>query len=370
MNFLQEKIASVKVHLVSQKVSGNFTDATRSVETIGFLIVRITTESGVEGFGMTYHEVGGEAIKVLIEKNIAPKLIGADPFETEMIWNQMFGYLRGVGRKGLMYCALSAIDIALWDIKGKALNVPLYKLWGGGKTELPVYASGGWTSYSDDELVEEIGQMVAAGYTMVKFKVGVEEGRNLKRDLVRVGKVRDAIGPDIGIMLDANNCWDSATGARFANMVKDLDIMFLEEPVFADDIHGLRKYKLATDLPLATGEHEYTRYGCRDLLMNDAADIVQLDGTRAGGFSEMLKVMALTEAWNVKFAPHAMEYLHMHLLATATNGLFLEKLLLFEEITYSVFKNVPKPVNGMITVPQLPGMGLELDMDFIKDREE
>ncbi|MDO4323599.1 MAG: mandelate racemase/muconate lactonizing enzyme family protein [Lachnospiraceae bacterium] len=365
------KIRDIKVHLVSQPVTGGFSDATRKVECIGFTIVRVITEDGIEGFGVTYHEVGGEATKMLIEKNIAPKLIGRDPFETEVIWNEMFGYLRGVGRKGLMFCALSAVDIALWDLKGKIVDMPLYKMFGGTQTKVPVYGSGGWTSYSDDELVAEMVSLVKdEGYQTIKFKVGVEGGQNPTRDVVRVRKVREAVGPDIGILLDANNCWDAATGARFANRVKDYDILFLEEPVFADDIPGLKRYKSSTDLPLATGEHEYTKYGARDLLINGCADIVQLDGTRAGGFTEMLKIGALTQAFNVKFAPHAMENIHIHLVSAFNNAPFLERLKLFEGITENTYLDAPKPVNGFMTIPDLPGLGLKLNMDFINEHDE
>lgn len=363
-------IRDVKVHLVSMEVKGKFADATRKVETIGYTIVRVTTDDGIEGFGVTYHEVGGEATKMLIEKNIAPRIIGKDPFETEVIWQDMFQYLRGVGRKGLMFCALSAVDIALWDLKGKILDIPLYRLWGGNQTKVPVYGSGGWTSYTDDELVEEMKEIVSRGYKMIKFKVGYNGGQSPSRDVERVRKVREAIGPDIGIMLDANNCWDAATGARFANRVKDYDIMFLEEPVFADDIPGLNRFKQSTDLPLASGEHEYTKFGARDLIMHNAADIVQLDGTRAGGFTEMLKVAALTQAWNLKFAPHAMENIHIHLVSACPNALFLERLLLFEEITRNVYDGAPEPVDGYMTIPDAPGLGLKLNMDFINEHDE
>lgn len=366
------KIKDIKVHLVSQPITGGFADATRKVECIGFTIVRITTEDGIEGFGVTYHEVGGEATKVMIEKNIAPKLIGRSPFETEKLWQEMFGYLRGVGRKGLMFCAYSAIDIALWDLKGKILDMPLYKMFGGTETRIPVYGSGGWTSYTDDELVEEmVGLVKDDGYTTIKFKVGVDGGMSPNRDLVRVQKVREAVGPEIGIMLDANNCWDAATGARFANRVKDLGILFLEEPVFADDMPGLRKYKYSTDLPLATGEHEYTKWGARDLLLHTGADYIQCDGTRAGGFTEMLKIGALTQAFNVKFAPHAMENIHIHLISALHNAPFLERLKLFEGITENIYLDAPKPVDGYMTVPEnMPGLGLELNMDFINEYDE
>lgn len=364
------KITNVDVHLVSSPVTGGFTDATRKVETIGYTIVRITTDEGLVGVGVTYHEVGGEAIRSLITKNMAPKLIGRDPLATEDIWHEFFHYLRGVGRKGLMFCALSAIDIALWDLKGKIFNTPLYRLLGGSKTRIPVYASGGWTSYTDDELVEEAQGMVSQGYSMIKFKVGVEGGTNTRRDIKRVAKVRSAVGDDIKIMIDANNCWDAAAAIQFANNVREYDIAWLEEPVFADDIKGLARFRRGTDIPLATGEHEYTKFGARDLLLNEAADIVQVDGARAGGYTEMLKIAAMCEAWNVKFAPHAMENMHIHLFGALDNALYLERLLMFEEITAKVFPEATLPVDGFMDIPDLPGLGLEPDMDFVNAHDE
>lgn len=363
--FVSERIENVTVHLVSAPVAAGLEDATRKVESIGFTIVRIETSSGIEGIGVTYHEVGGEATKLLIDTAIAPRLIGRDPFDTEVLWSEFFSYLRGVGRKGLTFGALSAVDIALWDIKGKALGLPLYKLFGGGRTSVPVYASGGWTSYSDGRLVEEVQMMIDRGYSTVKIKVGVEGGTNPGRDVARVRKLREAVGPDIRILLDANNCWDAATAVRFANRVADYDPYLLEEPVFADDIPGLARFKRGTDIPLGTGEHEYTRFGVRDLLLAGAADIVQADGTRAGGFTEMLKIAALTQAWNVGFAPHAMENIHLHLVAAMPNGLFLERLLLFEDVTARVFADAPLPVKGEMHIPDLPGLGLNLDLDYV-----
>lgn len=367
---LQHKVAKVDVHLVSYPVSGNFADSTRTVETVGYTVVRITTDQGLEGLGITYHEVGGEATVALIQRNMAPRLIGRDPFETEVLWQEFFNYLRGVGRKGLTFCALSAIDTALWDLKGKILGMPLYRLLGGNKTTVPVYSSGGWTSYSDEELVAEMTDMVGQGYNTIKFKVGVEGGTNPRRDRERVRKVRDAVGPDIKLLLDANNCWDAATAVQFANTVREYDILLFEEPVFADDIPGLARFKHGTDIPLATGEHEYTKFGARDLLLAGAADIVQMDGARVGGITEMLKIAALTQAWNVKFAPHAMEHMHLHLVSAIPNALFLERLRLFEDITKHTFVDAPNPVNGTMTIPDLPGLGLELNMDFIRDHDE
>jgi D-galactarolactone cycloisomerase len=365
---MEHRIADVQVHLVSEPVTTGFADATRKVESIGYLIVRIRTDRGLEGIGLTYHEVGGEATRSVIEVNMAPRLLGKDPLATEDIYADFVQYLRGVGRKGLTFCAQSAVDIALWDLKGKIFDLPLYRVLGGSRTRVPVYASGGWTSYSDEELVEEARGMVAQGYRMIKLKVGVEGGRNPRRDVARVAKVRDAIGPDVALMLDANNCWSAATAAQFANRLRDLDIEFLEEPVFADDIPGLAKFKRSTDLPLATGEHEYTKYGARDLLLHEAVDILQLDGGRAGGYTEMLKVAAMAQAWNIPVAPHALEHMHLHLVAAVPNALFVERLLLFEPLTANTFIDPPRPDGGYIDVPNRPGLGLTLNMDYINDQ--
>jgi L-alanine-DL-glutamate epimerase-like enolase superfamily enzyme len=365
---MTDRIRHIDVHLVSMPVGGGLTDATRTVEEIGFLLVRVLTEQGREGIGVTYHEVGGEAVRELINRNMAHRLIGRDPLETEVIWWEFFHYLRGVGRKGLMYCALSAIDIALWDLKGKIVGLPVSRLLGSNRTSVPVYASGGWTSYDDDQLVDEMMMIVKRGYKALKFKVGVEAGQNINRDVVRVRKVREAIGPDVKILVDANNCFDAATAVQLANRIRDYDITLFEEPVFADDIPGLSRFRRGTDIPLATGEHEYSKFGVRDLLLNEAADIVQADGARAGGYTEMLKIAALTQAWNVKFAPHAMENIHLPLMAALPNGFMLERLLMFEELTARTFKDAPVPQDGMMHVPDLPGLGLTLDMDFIRSQ--
>jgi L-alanine-DL-glutamate epimerase-like enolase superfamily enzyme len=364
---LHHRIAAVDVHLVALPVAAGFADATRKVECVGYTIVRVRTDQGLEGIGLTYHEVGGEATRSLIQYDIAPKIIGRDPMDTEVIWNELFNYLRGVGRKGLTFCAISAVDIALWDLKGKILDLPLYRLLGGGRTKVPVYASGGWTSYDDDELVAEMQDMVGQGYTHIKFKVGVDGAMNPQRDALRVRKVREAVGPEVRLLLDANNCWDAATAVKFANIVREYDIFLFEEPVLADDIPGLARFRRGTDIPLATGEHEYTKFGVRDLILAEAADIVQVDGARAGGFTEMLKIAAMTQAWNLKIAPHAMEHMHLHLVSVAPNALFLERLRLFENVTNAVFIDPPMPVAGHMDIPQEPGLGLRLNMEFITE---
>lgn len=365
---MQHKIADISVHLVSTQVPPGFADSTRKVETLGYTLVRVRTDQGLEGIGITYHEVGGEATKCLIDHDIAPRLIGRDPLQTEAFWNEFFAYLRGVGRKGLAFCALSAVDIALWDLKGKIAGLPLWRLFGAASDEVDAYASGGWTSFSDEQLAADSAAKVARGYKWVKVKVGVEGGRNPRRDLKRMRLVRDAIGPEAGLLIDANNCWDAATAIQFANQVRDCNIGFLEEPVFADDIPGLARFRRGTDIPLATGEHEYTRWGVRDLLLAEAADVVQADITRVGGFTEMLKIAALTQAWNLRFAPHAMEYVHMHLVAALPNAMFIERLDIFEPLNAALFPTAPVPIGGRLRLPDLPGLGLVPDWDVVRSQ--
>ena len=163
------RISNVEVYLVERAVKGNFADSTRNVETIGYAVTVVTLDNGLYGVGLTYHEVGGEAIREFVLRALKPKLLGRSPFETEAIWEECFHYIRGVGRKGLAFCAYSSVDIALWDLKGQLLDMPLYKLLGGTKKKIPIYASGGWTSYSCEELVEEAREMVRRGYTMIKL---------------------------------------------------------------------------------------------------------------------------------------------------------------------------------------------------------
>ena len=363
---MTHKIADVNVFYVSTSDCAGVGDSTLRYDKACMAVVEIRTDSGLSGYGITIKdEIAG-----LIRNTIKPILMGKDPVNTEDIWQEMFLNIRGSGRKGLSLVAISVVDIALWDLKGKILGLPVHRLLGGGKRFIPTYASGGWTSYTLDELLAEMKSFVDLGYSTIKMKVGVELGRNIKEDSRRVHAVRDMVGPDIDIIIDANNVWDSGTAVRFAEMVRDCDIAAFEEPVCADDIPGLGRIRSSINIPVATGEHEYTKYGMRDLLAGKAVDIVQIDATKAGGITEMVKVSAMCQAWNLLFAPHCFEIVHMHLLSAAPNAFKLEKLFLFNGIMRRCIKNYPEPVNGILEIPDLPGMGLEFDMEWIMQNNE
>lgn len=363
------KITGIDVYIIRHVMDGKLADPTRKVEAVGYVVVDVATDQGLHGYGITYDEQGAEAIREFIKHVFEPRMKGRNPLDSAVLYEENFHLFRGVGRKGLAFCAYSAVDLALWDLKGKILGLPVYKLLGGGRNVVPVYASGGWSSYTVDELVGEATMAVSRGYNAVKIKVGVEGGRNPSEDLRRVKAVREAIGPGVKLMLDANNIWTSGTAVRFANQVKEYDILFFEEPVPADDMPGLARFRRGTDVPLATGEHEYTRFGVRDLVVAGAVDVLQVDATKCGGYTETLRMNAIAQAWNITFAPHAMEHMHMHLLAAAPNGAFLERLLMFEPVVEKTFVNPPAPVNGMLRLPDGPGLGLEYKLDEIREMQ-
>ena len=310
------KIRDIKVHLVSRPITGGFADATRKVETVGFTVVRVITDDGTEGFGVTYHEVGGEATKLMIEKNIKPRLIGRDPFETEVIWNELVAYLRGVGRKGLMFCALSAIDIALWDLKGKILGMPLYKLFGGEQTKIPVYGSGGWISYTEQELVDEVVDYKKRGFQAVKIKVGHPD---MNEDVERLTKVREVVGNDLKIMMDANQGMDVPSAIKLVNAVEHLNIHWFEEPVVNTDFEGYASIHSKTRVSLAMGEREYNTVALRELIGRRAIDLWQPDIIRLGGVEEWIRSAALADAYNIPVLPHYYKDYDVPLLATVRN---------------------------------------------------
>lgn len=363
---MPHRIANVEVFDVSTSDCAGVGDSTLRYDKACMTIVEIETDQGLKGHGITIQD----EMAALIVKKLKPILIGRDPIDTEDLWNEMLLSVRGSGRKGLCLVAISVLDIALWDLKGKILGIPIHKLFGGSRRFIPTYASGGWTSYSLDELLSEMKSFVDLGYDTVKMKVGVDLGKNIREDARRVRAVRDLVGDSTDIIIDANNVWDSGTAVRFYELIRDLDIAAFEEPVCADDIPGLARVRASCNIPLATGEHEYTKFGMRDILAGHAADIVQLDATKAGGYTEMLKVAGMTQGWNLLFAPHCFEIIHMHLLSAASNAFKLEKLFLFNGIMRRCIKNYPEPVKGMLEIPDRPGLGLDFDMDWIRENNE
>jgi L-alanine-DL-glutamate epimerase-like enolase superfamily enzyme len=323
----------------------------------GGLFVHIRTDAGLEGLG-----VGIATSRAIIQDTLTRLLVGQDPLAHEKLWEDMFWRVRGFGRKGVAFSAISSVDIALWDLKAKIFGVPLYRLLGPYTDTVPIYGSGGWTSFTEDELVREQVGYVERGIPRVKMKVAKDFGRSEAEDLRRLAAVRKAVGDNVEIFVDANNGFYAKQAIGFARRMRDYDVHWFEEPVLADDIAGLAAIARAIDIPVATGEHEYTKYGFKELISQGGADIVQPDVGRVGGVTEWMKVAHMAHAFNLPVAPHAVQLVHLHLACATPNLKVVEYLGVSEETDRIFYTEFPEPKNGMWSpYPDRPGLGLELN---------
>ena len=324
------------------------------------LFVQIHTDENVTGLGVGIAHPG---VRVTIDKTLKSLLIGEDPFAIERLWERMFWRVRSYGRKGIAFCAISAVDIALWDLKAKALGLPLYRLLGPYQERVPIYGSGGWTHFDERELVEEqTGYIERLGVRAVKMKVAKDFGRSEREDVRRLAAVRQAVGDEVEVLIDANNGYYAKQAIGMAKRFEDYNVGWFEEPVLADDIQGLAEIARAISIPVATGEHEYLKYGFKDLIARGGADIVQPDVGRVGGVTEWMKVAHLAHAFNLPVAPHAFQLVHLHLACATPNLRIVEYLGVSEEGDRVWYTEFPRPKDGWwAPYPDRPGLGLELD---------
>jgi L-alanine-DL-glutamate epimerase-like enolase superfamily enzyme len=361
------KITQIRTTRLHDPEGGVFQDATMPRPGAGglpWMFVELATDAGITG--ISYSE-GAGPVRSLIHDQLSDLIVGADPFETEKLWTNMFWRTRGNGRKGVAFQAISAVDNAVWDIKAKALGVPLYRLLGSAHDRVPVYGSGGWTHYTEKELVREQMSFVERGFPRTKMKVARDFGRAEKEDIARLAAIRKTLGDDVTIFVDANNGYYAKQAIRMAAAFKDYDIGWFEEPVLADDIPGLASIAKAISIPVATGEHEYTKYGFRDLITAGAADIVQADVGRVGGVTEWMKIAHLAAAFNLPIAPHAYALLHLHPAMATPNLMVVEMLDIEWQPMMKWLIDPPHPENGQWTPdPDRPGNGIELNPSAVK----
>ncbi len=298
-------IRKVTCHVVAAPVEQPFTSSRGWLyKTRGSCIVEIETADGIVGWGECY---GPSAVaKSFIDTQYGPRIVGRDPFDVEVIWEDLYNRIKDYGTKGMAIAALSGIDIALWDIIGKVCGKPIHKLIGGAhRTEVTSYATGLYFIDMDrlvDEAVEEARGYVEAGFVAIKMKIGLGSP---KLDIERVAAVRKAIGDDIRLMVDANHCFTVPQAIRIGRELEKLDVEWFEEPISPEDIDGYVEVTRALDIAIAGGENEFTRWGFRDLVVRKAMDIVQPDVCAAGGISECRKIATLAMAHGVECVPHA-----------------------------------------------------------------
>jgi L-alanine-DL-glutamate epimerase-like enolase superfamily enzyme len=299
------KITAAESFVVRYEVPRAVTDAVNQATHVCFAGVIITTDDGLQGTGFTTTLGAGElAIKEVIDRHYAPLLIDADPLCHQRIWEQLYwSAAHWAGRAGVTQMALAAVDIALWDIKAKAAGLPLWKLVGGHKDgAVDSYnTDGGWLNFELPRMIDEMMAMVEAGWPAVKMKIGRP---NPREDLARVTAVREALGPDVDLMVDVNQGWDLTTAVTWAPRYDELHLRWLEEPLDPDDVSGHARLAAATKTPIALGEHVYSRTAFRDFIERGGIGYVQADVTRLGGITEWLAVAEMAQAHHLPVVPH------------------------------------------------------------------
>jgi L-alanine-DL-glutamate epimerase-like enolase superfamily enzyme len=349
-------------------------------------LVEIETDAGHVGLGEAKAAVGNlgnyAALVTVIREELTPALIGRDPRDITAIWELLYNGSRAhyalregrtfptVGRRGITMSAISGIDIALWDLLGQSLGQPLWRLLGGQcRDRVPAYASGGWAPVG--QIGKQLLQYVERGHRAVKMRVGLQD-RSVDDSAARVREVRETLGPDVSIMVDAHGTWSVREAQRFARKVEACDLGWLEEPVSPENVSGQAEVRRSTDIPIAAGESEQTRFAFRDLIGAGAVDVCQPDLAIAGGITESLRICALAATHGLTVAPHlwggaVLFAAGLHLCVATPCANILEysrgENPLLNDLTEEGFDLR----DGHVLAPERPGLGLTLRRDFLRE---
>lgn len=343
---------------------------------VGDVVVEIETDAGITGVGHGNWATG--AISTIVDETLSKFLIGEDPRERERLWDIMYRATIPFGRKGAAIEAISAVDLALWDIAGKAADKPVYELLGGPVTDsIPCYASN-LHPVDLDTLEREARQYVEEGFDAMKlrFKHGPAAGRQgMEANEQVVKTVRDVVGDEIELAGDAYMGWSVKYAKRMVTRLEPYDMAWVEEPVIPDDIDGYSAVRKAAPMPISGGEHEFTRWGYKELLERGAVDILQPDVHRCGGLTELLRIDAMASAYDVPVIPHTGTNPHLHFIAASTNAPMAEYFPIPDwylegrekESTYAdaIYAEPPQAEDGELALPPGPGIGATLNNEAI-----
>ncbi|CAN5358770.1 mandelate racemase/muconate lactonizing enzyme family protein [soil metagenome] len=340
--------------------------ATAAVTEREYILVWAIGDDGSFGLGYglgSRYPGGAKLFHEIVQEQLSPLVVGSDSWMTEDIWSRSYQRTLLLGRRGAALRAMSAIDIALWDLNAKLAGVPLYRLLGGYRSRVPVYASGGYYSTNDhlSDIESEITAYLARGFDAVKIKVG---GQPLAVDVARVRLARELIGPEGRLALDANNAWSSLPDAqRAADRFAPYDPWWLEEPFLPDAAANFSELSKRTSIPLATGELEATRWPFRQFLDERSVHILQPDATVCGGVTEWRRIAQMAAGFDVPVAPHWAPEIHSHLVAASPNGLAVEYFTPDRDIVNfdRLVANPLKPAGGWLQLSESSGHGLVLD---------
>jgi L-rhamnonate dehydratase len=334
----------------------------------GWLVVEIFTDDGLVGIGNA--ALAPQVTKHVIDLYLKPLLLGQNPWDIELLWQHMYRKTMAFGRTGIGMVAISAVDIALWDILGKSAKQPVYCLLGGKtKSRIPVYASRLYAT-DLDELAAEAKRYKNEGYKAMKLRFGwgpVDGAVGMRNNLDLLRTVREAVGEDIDVMADAYMGWTLDYAKRMLPLLEPFHLRWLEEPVIPDDVQGYAELKSYGRIPIAGGEHEFTVYGFRDLLLARAVDYIQFDTNRVGGITQARKIAALAEAYSVPVIPHAGQMHNYHVVMASLNSPMAEYFPMVDvevgnELFWYLFDGEPKAKGGFIDLKDdVPGLGLTFD---------
>jgi L-rhamnonate dehydratase len=333
-----------------------------------WLVAEVFTDDGLVGLGNA--ALAPQATKQVIDLYLKPLLIGQDPWDIERLWQHMYRKTMAFGRKGIGMVAISALDIALWDVLGKSAKQPVFRLLGGRtKTRIPVYASRLYATELS-KLAAEAKRYKDEGYRAMKLRFGwgpADGAHGMQRNVELVRTVRESIGDDIDLMADAYMGWNLDYAKRMLPLLEPFHLRWLEEPVIPDDVQGYAQLKSYSRIPIAGGEHEFTLYGFRDLLEARAVDYIQFDTNRVGGITQARKIAALAEAYSVPVIPHAGQLHNYHVVMASLNSPMAEyfprvDVEVGNELFWYIFRGEPSAKGGSIDLDDnVPGLGLTID---------
>jgi len=377
------KVTRLDTYFLSAPLPQPVSTSTHRITSVSEVVVKLTTDAGPVGIGEAHgpflFQQGPDGLRTVsdIITAITPLVVGQDPFDAERIWQDLFALtytsVRGIPtlarQQRPLVTAMSAIDIALWDLKGKAIGRPVWALLGGAlRRRVPAYVTGFYYRAGErpDDLVREAAMYVAQGYRTLKVKVG---GLTPEADAERVGVIRKAVGKDVAIMLDANQGWNLPTAVRAATLCAPHDIFWLEDPMpWYDERRTLERLKAEVDIPIAAGETEYSPFGLRTMLAEGLVDYLIIDSTWAGGLTTWRKAAVMAELYQIPLAAHHDPQIHVHAIAASPTGFILESFAdpTRDPLWFELFRERPSIVDGFMALPDAPGLGLELRDDTLQ----
>lgn len=370
-------IADVKCHVLEARLSEPFWWSFNQSDTRGSCIVEIIAEDGTTGWGECY---GPARLNAAVIETFKPLLIGQDFRAGDLIWQTLYNQFRDYGQKGLIVTALSGVDIAIWDLRGKHFEAPIHVLMGGPlRRDVKAYATGTYRHGTGDPLdyiVEEAKGYVTEGFSALKLKIGFD----VKEDLALIRAVRDTIGPNVGLMIDANHGYDVIEAIALGRSIANLDIGWFEEPVVPDDLDSYCEVRRGQPVPVAGGECEFTRWGFREVFTRRAIDIVQPDTCAAGGLTECKRIADMATAFGVRYVPHVWGTgiglaASLQLLAVLPHSpprrTPIEPMLEFDRSEHPFRQSImSRPIEhnrGIVTIPDGPGLGIEINRAVLKE---